>query len=162
MIAGDQYDNDIFRDRIYRSHPLLDENNTSTIYRVRFQGEPIALVLSVTAADGYNGEIKLLLCVDVNGVVKGVRPVRHKETPGLGDGIEPKKSDWIYQFANTSLSNMGKSAWAVKKNGGHFDALTGATITSRAVIRAVHKGLQYVQMEGSSLYTVASMGEEIK
>ena len=57
---------------------------------------------------------------------------------------------------------MGKSAWAVKKNGGHFDALTGATITSRAVIRAVHKGLQYVQMEGSSLYTVASMGEEIK
>ncbi len=162
VIAGDQYDNDIYHDRIYRSHPLLDAKNPSAIFRVRHQNHPKALVISLTAADGYNGEIKLLLSVDVDGVVKAVRPVQHKETPGLGDGIEPNKSDWIHQFAATSLSKLENKAWAVKKNGGQFDALTGATVTSRAVIRAIYKGLEYVQMEANSLYTESATGEGIE
>ncbi|HET8791735.1 MAG TPA: RnfABCDGE type electron transport complex subunit G, partial [Modicisalibacter sp.] len=91
----------------------------------------------------YSGDISLLVGIDANGELTGVRVLSHRETPGLGDKIEVRKSDWITQFAGLSLGNPPIEQWAVKKDGGVFDAFTGATITPRAVIGAIKRSLEY-------------------
>jgi electron transport complex protein RnfG len=111
--------------------------------------EPPIFVFAVTAPDGYNGAIRMLVGITSAGQVTGVRVVSHRETPGLGDAIERTKSDWIEQFAGKSLHDP--ALWAVKKDGGSFDALTGATVTPRAVIRAVSGALAYYERHGAAL-----------
>jgi H+/Na+-translocating ferredoxin:NAD+ oxidoreductase subunit G len=153
VIAADQYDNDIFNDRIYRADALLGTQAPQPIFRARKGSNPVALIVSIVAPNGYNGAISLLAGIDQQGVVQGVRVIQHKETPGLGDGIEYAKSNWITQFDQRALSTHHKSTWKVKKDGGDFDALTGATITSRAMVEAVFKGLQFAHQQGRRLYT---------
>ncbi len=107
-------------------------------------GQPVTLVLPVRAPDGYTGPIRLIVGIDVaTHRISGVRVTQHKETPGLGDKIEIKKSDWVRSFEQRSLSNTDRDAWQVKKDGGDFDQLTGATITPRAIVGAVHRALQF-------------------
>ena len=115
-------------------------------------GDTQAIILPVTAKDGYSGDISLLLGIDKYGVIQGLRTIEHKETPGLGDKVEHKKSDWVDSFIGKSLANTPSNDWAVTKDGGVFDAFTGATITPRAVVNAVHQGMLYHQRQQSVLY----------
>lgn len=111
-----------------------------------------AIILPVIAKDGYNGDISLLVGIDQQGQIQGVRAIEHKETPGLGDKVERKKSAWVDSFIGRSLANTQADDWAVIKDGGVFDGFTGATITPRAVVNAVHQGLVYHQRQRSVLY----------
>lgn len=103
-----------------------------------------AIIFPVVTRQGYNGEIRLLIGIDQQQRISGVRVTQHQETPGLGDDIERRRSDWITQFNGLGLESWPPGGWAVSKDGGHFDAFTGATITPRAVVNAVHRALQYV------------------
>jgi electron transport complex protein RnfG len=102
-----------------------------------------AVILPVVTRQGYNGKIHLLIGIDEHQRISGVRVTQHQETPGLGDDIERSRSDWITRFNGLRLDSLPPEGWAVAKDGGHFDAFTGATITPRAVVNAVHKALQY-------------------
>lgn len=121
----------------------LGQPETFTAWRARRAGETIAIILPVIAPDGYSGDISLLVGIAADGSLTGVRVLAHRETPGLGDKIEARKSDWITQFAGLSLGNPPADQWAVKKDGGAFDAFTGATITPRAVVGAIRRSLKY-------------------
>jgi len=127
-------------------------------YRARLANQVTAVVLPVVAREGYSGDINLLVGVDAEGHITGVRVTRHRETPGLGDLIEASKSDWILGFEGKSLDNP-KNGWAVRKDGGEFDQFTGATITPRAVVRAVYNALQYAQRHHAELFETEQLKE---
>lgn len=122
------------------------------LYRARLQGEVTALLITAVAADGYNGAIRLLLAVDKNGQVLGVRVLEHRETPGLGDAIERRKSDWVLQFNGRSLIDPIPANWAVRKDGGAYDQFTAATITPRAVVGGVKRALEYIGRHHADLF----------
>ncbi len=150
VLPPDLYDNDFLQDVLpLPPTPELGLDEESIAYRARRQGTISALVLEAVAVDGYSGKIRLLIAVAADGTLLGVRVTQHKETPGLGDYIEPRKDKnkerpWIRQFDGLSLKALADRDWRVKKDGGRFDSLAGATITPRAVIRAVHKALHHV------------------
>ncbi|WP_372880785.1 electron transport complex subunit RsxG [Psychromonas sp.] len=112
-----------------------------TFYRARLQDKVSAIIL-FTASAGYSGDITMLVAIKADGQLSGVRVLSHTETPGLGDKIELAKSNWILDFSGLSLSKPDTTGWAVKKDGGQFDAFTGATITPRAVVKGVFEALQ--------------------
>lgn len=114
------------------------------IFVAKKQQDLTAYAIQATAPDGYSGNIVLLIGIEPNGTVLGVRTLAHKETPGLGDKIETRISDWIYSFANQPFSLENEANWAVKKDGGQFDQFTGATITPRAVVNIVRKSAKWV------------------
>lgn len=122
------------------------------VYVAVLDGEPVAAVFNSVAPDGYNAPIRLLIGIRAGGAISGVRVMDHRETPGLGDPIEADKSDWILQFDGTSLNYPPADDWAVVRDGGTFDGLTGATITPRAVVRAVHNTLIYFDENRASLF----------
>jgi electron transport complex protein RnfG len=122
------------------------------IYLARRAGEVVTAIIPVTAPDGYTGEIELIVGVNADGSIAGVRALSHRETPGLGDKIDVKKSDWILDFNGRSLTDPAPAAWAVKKDKGVFDQFTGATITPRAVVAATLRALQYADANRKSLF----------
>ncbi|WP_299734191.1 electron transport complex subunit RsxG [uncultured Endozoicomonas sp.] len=124
---------------------LLSSQTTTEAYVALNNGEVSAVILPVIAPDGYNGRIDLLVGIKRDGSLAGVRAVTHKETPGLGDKINTNVSDWILSFAGKSLNQPTAEGWSVKKDGGDFDQFTGATITPRAVVAAVHRALTYFE-----------------
>ncbi len=123
------------------------------LYTVYRSGQPLAAVLSVIAPDGYNGNIQLLLGIHPDGQIIGARVTEHRETPGLGDDIDIHRSDWIRQFDGRSLQTDASQAWNVKKRGGGFDAMTGATITPQAVITAIHRALLWYQQHRDEVFS---------
>ncbi len=133
------------------NHALLGGKGKPMLYTARKGGAVIGWALRVIAPNGYSGAIHLLVGVDAQGQVVGVRVVEHKETPGLGDPIEEAKSDWIHSFNGTSLHDPSGKGWGVKKDGGVFDQFTGATITPRAVVQAVQHALLYVEQYKTEL-----------
>ena len=144
LVNKNDYDNDILNDTL--SLPATDQlgtSDTSIVYRARQGDKDIAIVFTSIAPNGYNGKIKLLVGINTNGSLAGVRVIRHKETPGLGDKIDVRKGDWILKFKGLSLNNPTASRWKVKKDGGDFDQFTGATITPRAIVTAVKLSLDY-------------------
>ena len=124
-------------------------------YPARIGGETRAVVLEVVAPDGYSGEIRLLVGIHADGRVAGVRVTAHKETPGLGDYIEATRGPWIRQFDGRSLDDPPTEQWRVKKDGGRFDYLAGATVTPRAVVKAVRRALEYFAAHRAELLEVA-------
>jgi len=153
LIPPSTHDNDIFNDTLLiTSLEFLGSKKPVTVYRARKNKQPIATILTVIAPDGYTGTITLLVAINYNGVLAGVRVVKHKETPGLGDAIEIEKSNWIMQFNNASLLNPESKNWKVKRDGGHFDQLTGATITPRAIVKAIHKALLFYKQQHDKLF----------
>ena len=153
LIPSDQMDNDIALDTLQvPSSTLLGTDSNSVIYRARKQNEPVAVVFNTVAPGGYSGNIYLLIAVYENGTLAGVRAVKHSETPGLGDAIEIRKSDWILGFDGKSLINPIVDFWKVKRDGGEFDQITGATITPRAIVKAVKNTLEYYQLNREDLY----------
>ncbi len=138
------FDNDLVRDaRTLPASRQLGLKRHGLAYVARKQGIATAVVLEAAAPDGYAGEIRLLIGIQADGRIAGVRVTAHKETPGLGDYIEIARNPWITQFTGKSLDAPVDAAWKVRKDGGAFDYLAGATITPRAVVKAVHSALHY-------------------
>ncbi|MBN8449530.1 MAG: electron transport complex subunit RsxG [Candidatus Accumulibacter necessarius] len=164
VLPRELYDNDVLKDsRQLAPSAVLGLDEASTAYLARKGGEVTALVFEAVAPDGYSGKIRLLLGVSADGTLLGVRVIQHKETPGLGDYIEPKKDrnkerPWIRQFDGLSLAAVADRDWRVRKDGGRFDSVAGATVTPRAVIKAVHKALQYVAENHRQLFASSQGG----
>jgi len=155
LVPETLHDNDLLADTLQIVDPnTFGNQHEVTIYKAIKNKQLIAIIASPTAADGYNGSIKLLVAIRANGELMGVRVVSHHETPGLGDAIDTNKSDWVYGFNGRSLNNPATRLWHVKKDGGSFDQFTGATITPRAVVKAVLKTLQYYQANKKALITI--------
>ena len=131
-------DNDFLKDTV----DLQKDGKTVTIYRARHGGEMKAVLFKV-AERGYAGDIQVLMAVDMDGRTLGVRVLKHTETPGLGDKIEVKKDDWVLDFNGKSLGEPAPEKWGVRKDNGVFDQFAGATITPRAVVKAVKGGLEF-------------------
>ncbi len=146
ILPAERYDNDLFTDLSYvQNQTLLGTEKPVIVYRARKAGHPVAAILTPSAPDGYNGEIRLLVGINYQGQLEGVRIVSHQETPGLGDWIELRRSKWILNFKDRSLQNPLSNQWLVKRDGGIFDQFTGATITPRAVVKAVKNSLLFFQ-----------------
>ena len=139
-----QHDNSMLDDaHAVNDSALLGLRKEKHFYIARMGGTPVGVILPATARDGYTGDIDLIVGIRVDGSVAGVRVLSHRETPGLGDTIESKKSGWLKSFTGKSLLNPTEQYWQVKKDGGVFDQFTGATITPRAATRAVKNALKY-------------------
>lgn len=152
LVPAVSIDNDPLADFAVVSDPQRLGASETQVYRVRSDGELVALILNPMVPDGYAGPIKLLVSVLADGTLGGVRVLSHHETPGLGDKIEERKSDWVLSFTGKSLDNPSPDKWTVKRDGGVFDQFTGATITPRSIVRAVKNTLVFVDEQGESLY----------
>ena len=158
VLTPGSYDNALLDDSIMVGQtPLLGLDSGGRIYRARRAGEPSALVIEAVAPDGYAGRIQLVVAVGADGRLTGVRVVGHKETPGLGDYIDPRKDrnkdkPWIAQFVGASLDPEHAAQWKVKRDGGAFDYRVGATISARAVTEATGRVLQYVRDNREALF----------
>lgn len=156
LIPPEQHDNDLYEDRIrVRAPDHLGSPYPLPVYRARRDGRPLAAILTAVAPDGYSGPIRLLVAVNYDGTLAGVRVLNHRETPGLGDAIEVSRSDWIHEFEGKSLRNPPPEDWRVKRDGGVFDQFTGATITPRAVVGAARRTLVYFQAHREELFAKA-------
>ena len=157
IIPAESYNNDLLLDTvIIKPSRLLSTKQASLAYRARNNNKNVAVVFTSIAPNGYNGPIHLLVGVNANGRLAGVRVVKHRETPGLGDVVSITHSDWILSFDNKSLGNPDDKGWKVKRDGGIFDQFTGATITPRAVVNAVHDALLYFEKNQGMLFSVNS------
>lgn len=134
---------------------LLGTDEPVDVFVAVADGEPLATIIASVAPDGYNAPIRLLVGIAPDGTLTGVRVLSHRETPGLGDRIEIGKSDWIRQFDGRSLGDPPRAQWSVDTDDGEFDALTGATVTPRAVVAAVRRTLEYYEMNRGELFTRA-------
>lgn len=157
LVPRDTYDNAMQHDCVtVSSREFLGTDETKHIYRATYAQHPVAAVIETTAPNGYSGRIDLVVGVKGQGEVTGVRVLKHKETPGLGDKIDIRISDWILSFDGQTLTDKNQQQWAVKKDGGQFDQFTGATITPRAVVNAVKRTVQYYQAQHTELFNAAN------
>ncbi|MCL5669036.1 MAG: electron transport complex subunit RsxG [Gammaproteobacteria bacterium] len=156
LLPPGQHDNDLLGDTLEVTAPELGPKAVK-VHRARKGGMPVAAAFTpVIAPDGYSGPIKLLIAIHYDGTLAGVRVIGHRETPGLGDPIEETRSDWILEFTGRSLSNPEPPQWKVKKDGGAFDQFTGATITPRAVVKAVYNSLSYFAAHRDEVFAPAT------
>jgi electron transport complex protein RnfG len=161
IIPQARFDNDLLLDTLTipeSAHGLLGALSDEVIYVARKENKIIAVIVPAIAPDGYNGDVKMIAGVNTDGSIAGVRVLTHKETPGLGDKIDIKKSQWVNSFIGRSLNNPTENRWKVKKNGGDFDQFTGATITPRAVVTRIYKILQFVESNETLLFPNTTTG----
>ncbi|WP_261835116.1 electron transport complex subunit RsxG [Vibrio ishigakensis] len=152
VIPNQLHDNELYANCVALSAEEIGSTEPMPLYIATQNGEITAVALEAIAPDGYNGSIKLLIGVDLDGNVLGVRVLSHQETPGLGDKIDLRVSDWILSFADKLISEDNGDLWHVRKDGGQFDQFTGATITPRAVVKAVYNaGLYFKQNQDAIL-----------
>jgi len=151
VLPAERYDNDPIADGVTVMAPGWLGQASSQVYRARLGGEPSALVFEATAPDGYAGPIRLLVAVDQDGRVLGVRITAHQETPGLGDDIEAGRSNWIHGFRGRSLGEPPRERWRVQRDGGDFPQFAGATLTPRAVVAAVRRSLDFAAAHGEAI-----------
>ena len=155
VLDPSSYNNDLISSQASVHDPeLLGSVKPVDIFIATLSGQPIAVLFSSIAPRGYNGPIRLLIGVTVDGMVSGVRVTDHNETPGLGDAVDIDKSNWILGFDGTTLTSPPPESWAVKQDNGAFDALTGATITPRAIVDGVHKTLLYFERHKNELFNI--------
>lgn len=161
VLPASLHDNELLQDGVkVEAGGDLGNRDATMAYRARLAGQPAAVVLEATAPDGYSGDIKLLIAVRSDGELAGVRVLTHKETPGLGDYIDIAHDDWIKKnFDGRSLAKTADEQWKVKKDGGDFDYMAGATITPRAVVKAVHKALTYFAAHREELFSAPAVKE---
>lgn len=160
IIPQQRYNNALHSDVILvTAEGYFPADQSLTVWRARLDGQPAGLIAEIVTHDGYNGEIRLLMGVEPSGKILGVRVVQHRETPGLGDKIELTRSDWILSFDGRTSQGHSEPAWDVRRYGGQFDQFTGATITPRAVVRAVEQGLQFIVANESALYAAPANHE---
>ncbi|KJY81462.1 electron transporter RnfG [Vibrio galatheae] len=143
VIPHEMHDNELYQDCTLVSDPALGTQSPMPIYMASLNGEPSAMAVEAIAPDGYNGAIKIIVGMTHDGTITGTRVLNHRETPGLGDKIDLRITDWILGFTGKTVSEANLSDWNVRKDGGQFDQFTGATITPRAVVKAVKKAVEY-------------------
>ncbi len=160
VLPRSEYNNALLDDtlRLPAAPELLGLTNPSLLYRARKDGQPVGVIFEAVAPDGYAGKIRLLVAIRANGEVAGVRVTHHKETPGLGDYIELKKDKnkarpWITQFNGMALAQIPEKEWKVKKDGGRLDAYAGATVSPRAVAKAVLKAVKWAEANRDRLFS---------
>jgi electron transport complex protein RnfG len=135
---------------------LLALREPRQILLARRDGQVLAIVLPLRAPDGYIAPIDLIAAITPEGKIGAVHVVAQRETPGLGDAIDSGKSAWLHQFVGRSLESTPAERWNTRNSGGEFDGITGATITSRAVIDAVHNALLYFEQHRERLLQEAA------
>lgn len=148
MVPKSRHNNDMLEDTLtldLETSKSLGLTQPAIVHIAKQDNQPVALVIPSVAPDGYSGDIKLIIAINIDGTIAGSRVLAHKETPGLGDKIDLRKSDWIKSFDGKSLNNPKIEKWKVKKDGGVFDQFTGATITPRAVVNRIQKTLAIFQ-----------------
>jgi electron transport complex protein RnfG len=152
-LSGLFYDSGVTESMIIVPPPHeLPGSDAAIIYRVYAEDAPVAALFVVSARDGYAGPIRFLVGVDTQGVVSGVHVLEHRETPGLGDRVESTKSDWVKQFVGHSLIDPDPAGWALKRDGGQFDQLTGASVTPRAIVKATKETLLYFAANSDEIF----------
>ena len=155
ILPAENYDNDLLASQVTIAPNALLGNRLPSIANVAKQQQQTAgVILEAIAHDGYSGDIKLLIAIRADGSISGVRVLAHKETPGLGDYIDIAHGNWIKLFDNESLEKTAAEKWQVKKDGGQYDYMVGATITPRAVVKAVKQALQFYQQNKQTLFAV--------
>lgn len=155
VLTPGSYDNEPHLDRIFvRSPELLGRDEPLPLYRARKAGQPVAAVITAVTPHGYIGPVQMLVAIAADGRVEGVRVLEHEETPGLGDHIED--SAWLRQFAGRATGDPDTAGWAVRRDGGRFDAISGATISSRAVIHAVRDAALFFERHHEEIFGRAS------
>lgn len=151
LVPPEEMDNDLLKDVISIRAPELSSADIA-VYRARRGNEPVAVIMTPVEAPGYAGVIRLIVGIRADGSLGGIRVLAHKETPGLGDKIEEKRSDWIHTFSGKSLGNPAPKHWKVKRDGGHFDQFTGATVTPRTIVAATKRSLEYFESHKQQLF----------
>lgn len=159
IVPKDTIDNDLLADTV----TLVDSSQIGydqpiDVYLARKDGKVTTVIFPVIAPDGYTGNINMIVGVNADGSMAGVRVLAHQETPGLGDKVELKKSDWVLGFENQRLEGADDAHWAVKKDGGRFDQFTGATITPRAVVNAAKRTMLTFQEHKEQFLKPKPMG----
>jgi electron transport complex protein RnfG len=153
VLAGLSYDGKLSESTLTIPVPhTLPGDAPVRVYRVFANEQPVAALFVVSARDGFTGPIQILVGVAASGALTGVRVLEHKETPGLGDLIDSSRSDWILQFSGRSLGDPDVSRWAIRRDGGDFDQLTGASITPRAVVKAIKETLIYFEAHRDEVF----------
>ncbi|MDJ0698216.1 MAG: RnfABCDGE type electron transport complex subunit G [Woeseiaceae bacterium] len=152
-----EFDSGLLESRIDIPEPHeLPAAGPATVYRVYSDGKPAAALFVLTARDGYAGPIRFLLGLRYDGRVTGIRILEHRETPGLGDFIEAAKSDWGLQFTGRSLGDPAITGWAIRADEGEFDQLTGASVTPRAIIKAMQRTLLYFDANRDTVFAASA------
>ncbi|MGL0956021.1 electron transport complex subunit RsxG [Vibrio vulnificus] len=144
VIPQSAHDNLLFESCTLVSDSALGSDKAMPAYIATRNGQATAIAIESVAPDGYNGAIKIITGIDTSGTVLGTRVLSHQETPGLGDKIDLRVTDWITSFTGKQLNDDNYNSWKVRKDGGEFDQFTGATITPRAVVKAVRNTVEFV------------------
>ena len=145
------HDNELSQSGTLVSDPLLGTDQAMPVYLASLNGQPTAMAIESIAPDGYNGAIKIIVGIQNDGTITGTRVLAHQETPGLGDKIDLRITDWILNFSGKSVTPDNEADWHVRKDGGQFDQFTGATITPRAVVKAVKQTVQFVNQNRNQI-----------
>ncbi|MCZ4307915.1 electron transport complex subunit RsxG [Vibrio sp. 10N.286.46.A8] len=151
VIPHDLHDNELFSSCTLVQAEELGTEQAMPAYIAKLNGEPSAIAIEAIAPDGYNGAIKVIVGMKIDGTILGTRVLSHQETPGLGDKIDLRVSDWILSFAGKQVTDSNLDRWKVRKDGGDFDQFTGATITPRAVVKSVKQAVLYVNQNNQAL-----------
>lgn len=154
IVPPTRHDNDMLADTVTvpaEQAAALGRKTPVQVHIARHNHEIVAFIVPATAPDGYSGAINMIVGVNTDGSISGVRILSHKETPGLGDKVDLSRSDWVLSFEGKSLHNPQPERWAVKKDGGEFDQFTGATITPRAVVKQVRAVLEFIEQNRDTL-----------
>ena len=147
-----EYDNDLFQDKIELDVPgYINNTNKISVYRARLNNQPVAVSLMPVTTKAYNGSLSLVIGISYNGKLTGIKILQHNETKGFGDQAHQDNSNWLLGFSGYSLETS-KENWAIKKDGGKFDQLSGATITSRSIINILYKTLEYYSEHREQFY----------
>ncbi|UTW02331.1 electron transport complex subunit RsxG [Amphritea atlantica] len=157
IVPKESIDNNLLEDTIAIDAPTLTASTQPIeVFRARRDGQVVTVIIPVTAPDGYTGNINMIVGINADESVAGVRVLAHKETPGLGDKVELKKSSWLHGFDGQRYEGDDDPSWAVKKDGGRFDQFTGATITPRAVVNATARAIHYFREHKTALLETRS------
>lgn len=160
-LSGLFFDSDVTESMVTIPPPHdLPGTDAALVYRVYAEDAPVAALFVVSARDGYAGPIRILIGVEVDGSISGVQVLEHRETPGLGDRVESGKSDWVKQFDGRSLVDPAPAAWAIKRDGGQFDQLTGASVTPRAIVKAIRDTLVYFAENREAIFSAQQEAAE--
>ncbi|MDN3609428.1 electron transport complex subunit RsxG [Vibrio ostreicida] len=151
VIPKDMHNNNLYQSCTLVSDPALGTDMPVPVYMASLDGQPTAMAIESVAPDGYSGAIKIIVGIKQDGTILGSRVLNHQETPGLGDKIDLRITDWILSFSGKTVTPDNLSSWKVRKDGGQFDQFTGATITPRAVVKAVRNTVQFVNKERTQI-----------
>lgn len=152
VVPTDLYDNKLYQSCVMLKDKALGTTEPMPAYIAKKAGTPTAIAIESIAPDGYSGPIKIIVGINEHGIILGTRVLEHQETPGLGDKIDKRVSDWVDRFSQKQVTKANYGMWKVRKDGGDFDQFTGATITPRAVVKAVRNTVQYFDQNKERIF----------